>query len=1247
MSEISLRAYLNRLDTLLNSGAADEVIHHCRQILRTYPKNVAAYRALGRALLLNGRWEEAGAAFRRVLSVIPDDYHANLGLSEVYDHLRKADEAIWHAERAYEQEPSRQDVLDAVRSLYRRYRNIDNARVQLTSSALARQALRNRQYEQALETLRSALNRMSDRLDLKILLARTLWEMGDQVQAAEIALEVHEKLPDCIDTNQILTRLWLDVQRPSDAQKYLNRIEAVDPYLALELVTGSPVSDDAFKVEELDYRISAQSELVTSRPEWLQNLGETVSADPSAERWLERAQLQGTHVLTPQTGMLEYRETSEEDDWMSALDKPLASSAKMSQSVDEELPAEFTFTSAASADVENSGASSFDFDFDFDEQSSASTGPAAGDTHPSTFEFEDDPQAWLRNTSIDLEPTGTPAGMQMGSEDLAELFNNFDESSAGGTGVSPGWLSEYSAEYPFDAVQPTAAASAQPDLFELPFDLPDQTTDKPAATGESFELEDEDVWMADIEAHQQAAAQGGGISQSLSWLEDDNRLLEETFDLETFTTTDASRSGKGAEAAGLFEEPSLDDLVPTDQSPLELIENLPIKRERYKTGTLQTLNMDDSPDPLDQVAQSTGEFAPMIADTAPDITLNDLEDLLGGIDDVASTAPEAGGLPGGETRVTAVQSPEIEIGWEDVGVTPVSGGDVPGPRRGLTAMLKDANLDWMSGDPPTEGQDAARPTERQSDDLSDWVAQFNSTLAPATDQVNALDSDLEWLSSLNTDAIAVPSSENPEDAAKSELAVQQPDADLLWHSTDRTVSETSTMNDQSRLSAFDADQPEDQAGRFEDAEPAGRPEETVPDWLRDLESAQELPGSGENLSESAFDDVHTFSDAELAHQPLENDTFPDWLMEAAPLGETGRSSVLSGDLSFTVTEGHDDLNSLFGQEAAGSVESVQEGAFDWLEQLDLPSSSGSEESEIRDAGEQEPVVEDNSLDWLNDLPSHRPEPEIQEEMSTPAIDFEALFANTASQDNQPDEPVLELDNRIDHIPPAVDLEAEAQLWQEQPTEETFDVTAEPGTLIFPPGDVAAVAAGLTVSSSVTPVEDAPAEETDLVDRGPGMPLAAEGASETNAVTFDAELTDAVVSAGMMPLPVTAQTDHVSDTEVELDVTPADNAPDWLNAMVPGLDVDYSAVEDAPIETAFIDDVDSAIGFDDTISTGAEAPATEFTPVSPAPGYGWLVDLVEEESQQLVPVESVPAATAPPRRRFVFTRRPLWYKWGAA
>src|SRR5664279_2528862 len=253
MPEISLKEYFAKLNTRLAANAADEVIHHCRHILQSYPKNVTAYRLLGRALVLNGRWEEGRDALRRVLSVIPDDYAAHLSLSEANERMDRPDEAIWHLERALEQRPNDKDLIEALRGLYRRYRHVENLKIQLTAVAVARQNLRGGNYAQAIDTLRNALTRMKDRLDLKLLLAQILWQNGSEEEAAEIALEVLKVLPDCLEANKIMAKLWLSVDRPSDAQRFVSHLESVDPYLAVELVQGSAPDDDVFRIDELDY----------------------------------------------------------------------------------------------------------------------------------------------------------------------------------------------------------------------------------------------------------------------------------------------------------------------------------------------------------------------------------------------------------------------------------------------------------------------------------------------------------------------------------------------------------------------------------------------------------------------------------------------------------------------------------------------------------------------------------------------------------------------------------------------------------------------------------------------------------------------------------------------------------------------------------------------------------------------------------------------------------------------------------
>jgi len=83
---------------------------------------------------------------------------------------------------------------------------------------------------------------------------------------------------------------------------------------------------------------------------------------------------------------------------------------------------------------------------------------------------------------------------------------------------------------------------------------------------------------------------------------------------------------------------------------------------------------------------------------------------------------------------------------------------------------------------------------------------------------------------------------------------------------------------------------------------------------------------------------------------------------------------------------------------------------------------------------------------------------------------------------------------------------------------------------------------------------------------------------------------------------------VPSEAVELDVITelesGDNTPDWLNAMVPGLDVDYASPEEQVEEAHEVE----------------EASPREFA---------WLNKVVDEETAEVAPV------------RFIFSKPPAW------
>ena len=178
MFEISLRQYLAKQETLLDDGDYDEVIFHCHHILQHFPKNLSAYRSLGRGLLGEGRWVEASEVLRRALSVAPDDRGLHAGLSQAYYATKNFGDAIWHLERVYEQNPNNKSVATRLKDLYQEHAGVSNVRLQLTTAAVARQYARSGLYDQAIDLLNKALAKRSDRADLHVLLARIQWQAG-------------------------------------------------------------------------------------------------------------------------------------------------------------------------------------------------------------------------------------------------------------------------------------------------------------------------------------------------------------------------------------------------------------------------------------------------------------------------------------------------------------------------------------------------------------------------------------------------------------------------------------------------------------------------------------------------------------------------------------------------------------------------------------------------------------------------------------------------------------------------------------------------------------------------------------------------------------------------------------------------------------------------------------------------------------------------------------------------------------
>ncbi|MEJ2304632.1 MAG: tetratricopeptide repeat protein, partial [Anaerolineales bacterium] len=282
MAKISLRDYDREIEHQIEAGHTDEAISHCRYILQKFPKHIDTYRLLGKAYLETKRYTDASDVLQRVLSSIPDDFVAHLGMSLIREDEGDLDAAIWHMERAFEAQPANAAIQNELRRLYGRRDGLEPPKVHLTRGALARMYAKGNLYRQAIAEIRTALAEDPQRPDLQVLLAQTYMETNQRVEAVEICSALLNKLPYCLVANRILAKVLPDTERASEAKIYRQHIQALEPYAA-HLSPSSPtaeqVPDSAITLERY---VWTPGEVMggAPQPEWASTLGVEIGEEP-------------------------------------------------------------------------------------------------------------------------------------------------------------------------------------------------------------------------------------------------------------------------------------------------------------------------------------------------------------------------------------------------------------------------------------------------------------------------------------------------------------------------------------------------------------------------------------------------------------------------------------------------------------------------------------------------------------------------------------------------------------------------------------------------------------------------------------------------------------------------------------------------------------------------------------------------------------------------------------------------------
>lgn len=1348
MADLSLREYTAKLENLLSTGNATEVILHARHILQYYPRNVQTYRALGRALVETRRYPEAAEVLRRVLSVYPDDVDAHRGLSEVYLNDKRTDEAIWHLERAFEQDPNNKATLDNIRELYRRYRKVEQGKIQLTTGAVARQYLRNGLFAQAIEALQETLSKNQQRPDLRLLLAQTYLDGGQLIEAGETATEVLKDLPDCLRANAILAVLWLTQERPSDAQQHINRIESVDPYLALELAQGQ-APDDIFKLPELDYRREAEREMTIQSPDWLDNVGAgsaTVTAEstsgevePESPDWLadaaipdlsptrttgplpppmtgpfdtSRKKLSG--LLRRTTGQLEDNQVDREPapDFFDNLPaEPVNTSEPITYSpppistaeLFDDLPAE-PITSSTTSPAPISTAAFFADLPDVESGSASDVIPAAAGA-----ETDNDPLAWLRGSGVEV--TDTPR-----RQTDTDLFDTADDKVVlqDAEQSDPlAWMQNYGDDMLAEADQPEGQVAAEEDPLAWLKESNAETVEPPV----------EDL---------QVATPSG--EDSLNWLQDES-LLDEAFKLEALVDNQPTpaampeRQDNMADELDWMSEADDEPALPTNEDfpdwlsesaaeavsaddTMNWMSELPSTKMLTEQPS-QTIVLGEDATPGEEPPQptskllgrlSTGELPPPSAMANLEPTMDDsgFEWLSQGEEEpYAESEPGAADAPDWLAAATPVEAEMSEFVSENLepevnpvdapdwlaAVTPVEAemsefvsenlepeanpADVPdwlaaatpvedqgveptsespewlsqmetpapdaAPVTGLIGRFKTGGLPpmmAMEGNPESETPEWLKemqpPDEEETPatfDPPDWIADVPEEEQPITDVVP--EPAFDWLPASDEQALPEAELDTPP-----ELEIQSADAGFDWLAG--AAPETATIPDPS--SADEAVG----ASEFEwlsQNEPEVQPETSaVPDWLAQSQtfgqeettepepSAQTTPWLQDEAVELEMSAEAQLSDAEIQAALERGDLVPSDQMEAWMSRQLEIGAQRSDDFAE------------FEEEAPVTAADVP----DWL--MSAVPAEPAETPTVTDADgltallDSQPAIASDEPDWLTQM---QPEEDIgaqpvptdefgwssDEQPAETALTEEPewLTAMQAASSPQPVQDTLE-----DHQTDEPDWLSEIQPGMEtEPAMETggegFDWNVNNDVVARVTNDLPDWVTGTQAEEMAVP-ELEPSIENELAE----APMA--------------DIEDLVdeMSGQALPddfqIPITAepidQYPHewaASDMPDEQPVAPAaaSNAPDWLNAMVPGLDVDYSAAEDEPIETEFMP------GSENRAALVFQSPGASSRQPSE---FNWLMDIVEHESQQVEPVSE--GSRQP---RFVFTREPAWLR----
>ena len=225
---IAISDALQQAQQAIESGDYRSAIQTCNRLVSQFPDYAAAYRVLGDAYLEQGQAAEAEQAYAQALLRDPRQAWAYYGLGVIAEEQNVLENALAFCQVAWELAPNYAQLRDPViRIAARRFGS--DGQAQLTSAALAQLYANTARLQRAAMEYRSALHDLPDRVDLKLGLAETLWQLGKNAEAADLCRQVLEENPVAIQALIILADIEGRAGNTDEAAGLRARIRAIDP----------------------------------------------------------------------------------------------------------------------------------------------------------------------------------------------------------------------------------------------------------------------------------------------------------------------------------------------------------------------------------------------------------------------------------------------------------------------------------------------------------------------------------------------------------------------------------------------------------------------------------------------------------------------------------------------------------------------------------------------------------------------------------------------------------------------------------------------------------------------------------------------------------------------------------------------------------------------------------------------------------------------------------------------------------